>query len=202
MSCIVALKHGDTLYMGADSAGVSAMDITVRADEKVFRRGNMLFGFTTSFRMGQILRYAVDIPDQPADQDDYHYLCTSFIDSAMACLADKGFARSKDGEKSGGVFLLGYRNNIYKIESDFQIGRGAACYEAVGCGAKYAKGALHCLTSFKAGKSPADPESIVRQALAAAVTHSAGVCEPFLVERLSSHTEKSACRPDLQVAPN
>ena len=184
MSCIVGLKDGNTLYMGADSAGVLGLDITVRADEKVFRRGEMLFGFTTSFRMGQILRYCLQIPERRPGQDDYEFLCTHFIDAVVACLSEKGFAKTKDGEKSGGIFLLGYRGNIYKIESDFQVGKSAVRYEAVGCGDKYAKGALHFMTGPAASDLRLPAEVVVREALAAAAKHSAGVCEPFIVERL------------------
>lgn len=51
MTCIVGLEHNGRVYIGADSAGVSGWDLTVRADKKVFRNGSFLFGFTDSFRM-------------------------------------------------------------------------------------------------------------------------------------------------------
>ena len=52
MTCIVGLIDGRRVWMGGDSAGVSGLDITVRADAKVFRNGDFLIGFTSSFRMG------------------------------------------------------------------------------------------------------------------------------------------------------
>ena len=57
MTCIVGLIDGRRVWMGGDSAGVSGLDITVRADAKVFRNGDFLIGFTSSFRMGQLLAF-------------------------------------------------------------------------------------------------------------------------------------------------
>lgn len=184
MSCIVGLISGKDVYLGGDSAGVSGLDVTVRADEKVFRKGGMIFGFTTSFRMGQILRYCLEIPQQQGDQDDYTYLCSSFIDAVIKCLAEKGFARTKDGEKIGGSFLLGYKSSLYRIDPDFQVGRSAQCYESIGCGAYYAKGALFTLTHHFGKTAKRGAKENIEIALSAAAMHCAGVCKPFVVLRL------------------
>lgn len=58
MTCIVGLVDGDRVILGGDSAGIAGWHLQLRADEKVFRNGPYAIGFTTSFRMGQILRYA------------------------------------------------------------------------------------------------------------------------------------------------
>ena len=54
------------MYIGGDRAGVAGLSLTVRADEKVFQNGEFLMGFTTSFRMGQLLRYSLKPPPPPA----------------------------------------------------------------------------------------------------------------------------------------
>lgn len=64
MTCIVGLVDKGSIYMGGDSAGVAGLSVTTRADEKVFLNGPFIMGFTTSFRMGQILRYKFVPPDQ------------------------------------------------------------------------------------------------------------------------------------------
>ena len=58
MTCIVGIleENGD-IYMGGDSAGASGNTLKIRADEKVFINENYIMGFTSSFRMGQLLRY-------------------------------------------------------------------------------------------------------------------------------------------------
>ena len=63
MTCIVGLVHADGVTIGADSAGCDgAWGIVTRADTKLFHNGPFLFGFTSSFRMGQLLRYAFKPP--------------------------------------------------------------------------------------------------------------------------------------------
>lgn len=68
MTCIIGYndKENEKIYMIGDSAGVSNLDVTVRSDKKVFFNGDFLFGFTTSFRMGQILMNA-ELPKQKED---------------------------------------------------------------------------------------------------------------------------------------
>ena len=62
MTCIVGLEHKGKVYIGGDSAGVAGYSLSVRADQKVFINGNFIFGFTSSFRMGQILRFGFNPP--------------------------------------------------------------------------------------------------------------------------------------------
>ncbi len=54
MTCIAAVAHEGNVWMGADSAGVSGLALAVRRDPKIYRVGDFLFGFTSSFRMGQL----------------------------------------------------------------------------------------------------------------------------------------------------
>jgi hypothetical protein len=79
MTCIVGLEHQGKVYIGADSAGVQGYNVTCRSDEKVFQNKDFILGFTSSFRMGQLLRYSFNPPTQPANKDDMHYLATDFI---------------------------------------------------------------------------------------------------------------------------
>ena len=65
MTAIVAIRQDNTVYMGGDSAGVAGLKITIRKDPKVFINGNFLMGFTTSFRMGQLLQYSFKPPEHP-----------------------------------------------------------------------------------------------------------------------------------------
>src|SRR5271170_3977037 len=128
MTCIVGLMDKGDVYMGGDSAGVSGLSISIRADEKVFVNGPFIMGFTTSFRMGQLLRYKFSPPEQTSHQDNMQYMVTSFIDTARKCFEDNGF-----GEKRrGGTFLVGYKGQLYTIDSDFQVGLPADTYDAVG----------------------------------------------------------------------
>jgi hypothetical protein len=175
MTCIVGVQEGGHVYIGGDSAGVSTLDIVVRADEKVFVNGPFIMGFTTSFRMGQLFRYAFKPPKRPKGASDMQYMTTTFIDAVRKCYDTKGFLTKRNNVDEGGEFLVGYRGKLYDIESDFQVGVQVLPYYAVGCGAKYALGALSVLPESLT------PETRITRALGAAVLFSGGVRPPFVV---------------------
>jgi ATP-dependent protease HslVU (ClpYQ) peptidase subunit len=177
MTCIVGLVEGDTVWVGGDSAGVGGLDLTVRADQKVFRNGPMLFGFTSSFRMGQLLRYALRIPDHDPRTPDDKYMVTTFIDAVRECLKSHGWAEKEKEQEVGGSFLVAYKGTLYTIHSDYQVGVAADGYDAVGCGEAFARGALFA-TDGRSGSER------VELALKAAERCSAGVRGPFIVESL------------------
>lgn len=174
MTCIVGLMDNGKVYMGGDSAGVSGLDLTIRADEKVFRNGDFLMGFTSSFRMGQLLRYKFKPPVQPDDMDDYEYMVTLFVDEIRQCLKEGGYARNNNGEESGGTFLVGYKGQLYIIDSDFQVGKPLDNFAACGCGDLIALGSLYSTQDLK-------PELRVQMALEASERFSAGVRAPFKI---------------------
>ena len=177
MTCIVGLLYKKCVYLGGDSAGVSGLDLTVRADQKVFKNKGFIFGFTSSFRMGQLLRYKLEIPPPPVSQTSeavYRYMVTEFIDSVRTCLKDGGCAKNdKSGGEIGGVFLVGYQNRLFSIDSDYQVGIPSAGYDAVGCGDAYALGSL-----FSSQKEK-NAQKRIKLALEAAAHLSGGVCPPF-----------------------
>ena len=132
----------------------------------------MLFGFTSSFRMGQLLQYSLDIPARQREEDVFGYMCTSFIDAVRACLDDGGYKTTKDGVEEGGTFLVGFENRLFLVDNDFQIGESLWSFQAVGCGRDLALGAMHALEGR--------PDEVrVLAGLKAARSFSAGVCEPF-----------------------
>jgi ATP-dependent protease HslVU (ClpYQ) peptidase subunit len=175
VTCIVGIEYADGVLIGGDSAGVGGWSQRIRADEKVFRNGELVFGFTSSFRMGQLLRYKLHPPSFVEDQDIDTYMATSFVDAVRQCLKDGGYARVRDGQESGGIFLVGVRGRLYQVESDFQVGRSVEGYEAIGCGDDLAMGALYATKDF----TDWTPTQRATVALEAAAHFSAGVSGPF-----------------------
>jgi len=171
--------------MGGDSAGAAGYALTVRADEKVFRNGPMLFGFTSSFRMGQLLRYALCIPDHDPRVDVDKFMATTFIDAVRECLKSHGWASKKHESEEGGEFLVGYRGLLFYVGSDYQIGRPLDKYHAVGCGDQVALGALFA-SGHLGGRAR------IEVALAAAARSSCAVYPPFHVFALEPGVQTSA----------
>jgi len=179
MTCCIAVPtDSGSVVVGADSAGVSYYDLTVRADQKVFKVGPMVMAFTTSFRMGQLLRYSLKLPEHPVDLPDDEYMSTRFVDEVRKCLLAGGFAKKEDNVESGGTFLVAYRGRVFEVGDDFQIGAPQVGFAAVGCGAQIALG--HLWATRAQGKKAAVIKR-VSDALEAAEQFSAGVRRPFRI---------------------
>ena len=191
MTCIVGLEHDGVVYIGADAAGIdTCLNIHSREDEKVFLvDDSMIMGYTSSFRMGQLLRYAFKIPDPEKKKkskkkskkkvfpkSDMEFLVTDVMDSIRELFLDKGFLTKDKDADVGGTFLLGYNGHLYIVEEDFQVGRSLNGYDACGCGGKFALGSIHTTRSMGL-----DPKIRIKLALEAAVHHSAGVRPPFTI---------------------
>lgn len=175
MTCIAGIAQGGKVWIGGDSVGadMSTYSMTVRADEKVFRKGEFAYGFTSSFRMGDLLRYAFAPPEQTAKQGDREYLCTAWMDSLRVCMATGGFKQTENGVETVGTFLLGYRGTLYQVCDNLQVAVAASGYDACGCGRDIAKGSLF--------STKGDPRRRIITALRAAEAGMVVVRGPFKV---------------------
>ena len=178
MTCIVGALGNDGVYIGADSASIAGLDKSIRKDVKVFKVKDFVIGCTSSFRMIQLLRFSLRPPDFKKDQDIYEYMCTDFVDAVRDCFKAGGYIHIENSEETGGVFLVGYKNRLFKIESDFQVGEYFDSYAAAGCGSDYALG-----TMFALKDTDMTIETKINLALEAAEKFSAGVSRPFVIEK-------------------
>ena len=180
MTCVAAVTDGTHVYMGGDSAGVSGLQLQVRGDPKVFKKDDrFIIGFTSSFRMGNILRYQFTPPELKPEHDIDEYMIDGFAQSALKCFREQGFATVRNEQVTGGQFLVGVRGRIFIIDNDFQVGWVRTDYAAVGCGADVACGSLHATGALQVA-----PMQRVKMALEAAEQHSAGVRAPWTLEVL------------------
>ncbi|GBQ52180.1 hypothetical protein ACM0P6_03005 [Komagataeibacter sucrofermentans] len=166
MTCIAAIATGGVVHMMGDSAGVAGWDLSLRKDNKVFR-------------MGQLLQYNLSVPEHHSDVDLFTYMVTAFIPAVRDCLKSGGYARIESNEERGGCFLVGFKGRLFQIESDFQVGESLYPFDAVGCSAPYALGALSVLIDDESKT----PEQALSFALLRAERFSAGVRRPFHYEK-------------------
>jgi hypothetical protein len=183
MTCIVGLVSGDSVFLGADSLAVRGWDKSIRKDPKIYTFGEFTIGFTTSFRMGQILGYSSP-PTHPENMGINEYMCTLFVDHCRDVLKTKGFAEINSNREQGGAFLLAYRGRLFRIESDFQVCENACGFDAVGCGDSFALGALHVTPKL-------DPAKRLYKALQAAEAFCTGVGGPFIFRECPAYTQEN-----------
>jgi ATP-dependent protease HslVU (ClpYQ) peptidase subunit len=183
MTCIVGIidKENNRILIGGDSAGSGMNIIITRKDPKVFKNKKFIIGFTTSFRMGQILMTEdLSSRSQKKNEDDLTYIIKVVVKRIRKLFKDGGYScEDKEGGEIGGDFILGYKNKLFLIHSDFQVGEYHDDYMSCGCGEPYALGSLHGTenTSFTVS------ERLIK-ALEAAQKFALGVRGPFNIVEL------------------
>jgi hypothetical protein len=180
MTCIVAIKDGKGgVLMGADSVASSGWISRPRVDPKIYRVGQFLFGFTTSYRMGQLLGHSFEEPERLPHVPVDRFMATSFIDAVRTCLKNGGFARKEAETEKGGVFLVAYQGRIFRVDDDYQVAESLLDFDACGAGEEVALGSLYSTQGY--AKEISVRISI---ALSAAEQFCSSVRSPFLFEGL------------------
>lgn len=173
MTCIVALKEAGEIYMAADSAGTNGFSLVVRKDPKIYMVDDLIIGFTSSFRMGQLLGYHFKKPEHETEISDLIYINTIFVEAVRNLFKEFGYSKIENNNESGGSFLVGYRGEIYRVSSDFHIGQSYEDFSAIGCGEDIALGSLNSTKTIPAINR-------LELALEASEKFSAGVRGPFI----------------------
>ena len=181
MTCIVGWANKSEMIMGGDSAAIADGEITIRRDPKVFslkqpEGPEVLIGFAGSFRMVQLLM-TMKIPKDPYEgRNNFHFMIEKFIPVIQNILKHGGHTIITDhNEAIAGEFLVGYRGQIFRVQSDFQVEASLDSYHSIGSGHYFALGVLDALTL--AGER--DPEKLIKTALEVAQHRSASVRGPF-----------------------
>jgi hypothetical protein len=177
MTCIAGLIHRGTVYLAGDSASgdTAGYFIDVVHDPKIFQVGPFTMGFTTSWRMGQLLQHQLQVPPRIQGYSDEKYLAVSVINAVRSCLKEGGFAKKELEVEHGGTFLIGYEGKLYRVEGDYQVCRPREEWAAIGCGYQFALGALYATRGWADS-----PKVRLEAALNAAARYSAFVRGPIL----------------------
>jgi hypothetical protein len=176
MTCIAGLVSKPKVYIAADSLGAGngckqeystakliKLPVKMMTGEYTSSLVYMLIGYTSSYRMGDILKYQFEPPTIGLNQDINEYLVSSFVPELIDCFDKNFFTRAKDSAKSGGNFLLGLEGRLFHVQDDFSVLEPVNGYTAVGSGQEFAMGALYALENVTCA-----PEEALRDAIGAA----------------------------------
>ena len=179
MTCIIGIgdaKAGIT-YIGGDSAASGGNQVSIVANPKVFRLGEYVLGYTSSFRMGDILELRVQAPKPlPKGVSLRQHLVRTWIDYLRSVYKQLGYLEIEKGVESGGTFLIGTRGHLCQIYGSFQANTPAEGYASVGSGDDLALGALYATRSMNM-----NPRHRIILALQAAAYHTPFVRRPFKI---------------------
>lgn len=150
MTCIVGIVKDGVTYLGGDTLGSNGHSGSEITGSKVFHvegKEDIIIGYTTSFRMGQLLEFSTDLIEIEAYESgkiNREYLIRTFSKKLVELFKDfEGF-----DEKEGGVFLIGIGDKLYEIQSDYSILENTDGYASCGSGEDFALGALKALEDF------------------------------------------------------
>ena len=187
MTCIIGYIDNDNkkVYMGADSCASNGFKKETRKDRKIFKpenNKNFLISFTTSFRMGQLLMYSNIFPTEDEIQKnnmkiDHKYITTILIPRIQNLFKEGGFGTDDEG----GIFLIAYKNKLFKIESDFQVSEFLSEFVCGGSGEYHANGCLYGLQY----NSDISITNKIHKALQCASEYCLGVEKPFYIMNTS-----------------
>lgn len=171
MTCIIGIETEQGVILAGDTQGTSNHDVTDRLDGKVFEAPcyidapRVVIGFTSSYRMGQLLRYVLPWKELLAPEDTeteanpwrlslsvnprhdrdaaMRWMVTKFIPAVRKTMKDNGYLKVENNEETGGMFLVGIEQFLFCVSGDMQVAMSANGFDACGSGYAYALGAVH-----------------------------------------------------------
>lgn len=177
MTCIVGIESNSGATLSADSSSVGNHHTRRVNGSKVFSYDNgTICGYTTSFRMGQILEHHVVPPE--LDRNERDYVIEVLIPEVRRAMKDRGYSEVQNNEEKGGFFLLGIEDKIFKVQRDFSAIRYQEPYFAVGEGAREAYGAISAILNMDNGNIES-PKFVAEAAIKAAAKFNSGVKLPI-----------------------
>ena len=191
MTCIVGfVDENKTVWIGGDSCGADSWTKDNYDNQKVFMNGDFVIGYTTSFRMGQLLEYKWNPPKKNSwqafkEMSDYKFILSEVVPSIISLFKDNGFIKEVSSEQSGGTFLLGFNGNLYCIQDDFAVLQRSRHYDSCGSGFCVALGSMY--QNVKNGEK--DAKKILNDALHAASELINGVLPPFTLIKIEKIEE-------------
>lgn len=169
MTVIVGLEYDEGVLIAADTQGSNGHIGLERDDTKTFTAHGISYGFTSSYRMGQILKYHTEEVLSPLRETDlFGYVVSCLVPMYRRVLGEHGFKKNNSGEETGGTFLIGIDGKLFSIEDDFQVEHTVSGYNAVGCGYQLALGSMHSTENLMS------PHDRVTFAVQAAIKFSTG----------------------------
>lgn len=144
MTCICGMVRDGHVYMAGDLMGSNGFTGKVYPDSKVFINGDFIIGYTSSFRMGQILEWNWVPPLREEGITDRQYMQFNVIESLRETFAIFGYGVKEGLESLGGNFLIGYKDSLYEMQENFSLLR-IEDYAAVGSGQYHAEATLHLM---------------------------------------------------------
>jgi hypothetical protein len=133
MTCIIGIEAIDKNYnnvvvMAGDMLASNGHTKQLLTQSKVFKHSGIIFGYTSSFRFGQLIELCLNnnklIPPT-SKNDSYKWLVSAFVPELQHIFQEQKYNES-------GFCLIGLNGKIWKLQSDFSIVQSELGYDSVG----------------------------------------------------------------------
>lgn len=168
MTCIVALKTENGIWMACDSLTTKGGTKRCIPGSKMFERNGIHFAWAGSVRDMQVVKHRVNFPQFHPDMDPVEFAEAAIPDAIRDALKSHGAGTVEDGQDWGdSTILYVFKGEIYEMTANFGVLRIGDEYAACGSGEDYALGSLFATEGM-------DPKERVTKAVSAAIQFSSG----------------------------
>lgn len=184
MTCIVAFKTNDKIYMGSDSQWISGNSITPIDTPRMFFREfdhkKMLIG-TSATPSYSNLMLDIELPNINKKEDFLKYLRQNVCTQLRNYAYEYGLTVVEGGETMvSGELLIGFEGELYIIDGTITPHHIDSNIYSIGFGLYEAIGAMEILSEL----SDITPEEKINRALTISAKYNVGVDGPFVVESI------------------
>lgn len=163
MTCIVGVaKPGDGAVLGADSLGGDGAYWHEIATPKLYQpRSWLAFGFTTSWRFGQVLGHELELGKDrellPAiERDPLDWVVRTLVPAMRTALSAAGYTRKKDEHEEAGTAVVAIRDRVLVVQDDYSIVEPASGVATCGYGYAVARVAAAVARDLEPAMQAAD----------------------------------------------
>lgn len=189
VTCVVGVEYEENgerkVLLAADSAATNDYTTQVVRGPKVFRVGDLLIGFTTSFRMGQLLQYRLPhcLPKKAHEHlDPMEHIITNVIPAIIYALDDGRYIKDQNQRIEAGTYLIGCSGRLFEVSDGFGVCEWQDGYGAIGSGYQPALGAMFATYPPVTAKATfGQATKMAYEGLSAAVQFSGSCSRPFSI---------------------
>lgn len=172
MTCIVGMidKSGKG-HMASDSLGSNGHNKGTYKNKKIFKKGEMLIGYTSSYRMGQLLEHSLTLPGRKVDQTIENYIYVDFVEAVRKLMKEHGYLKIDSNKESIGQFPILTEGRIFLMQDDLSLLEAEDNFDACGSGEDFATATVDILLKH----SKLTPKQILTEAVQTASKYIATV---------------------------
>ncbi len=165
MTCIVGMEYNGNVLIGGDLQGTGWNHKIAHTQPKVFSKKGILFGYTSSYRFGQIIEHSLTDPVTPDDPIEiYRWLITVIVPDIREAIVKYGGGTAD----KGGTALIGIKGQLWELQEDYSVLRSVDGCMSVGSGSAYALGALAASLDISKPISKDECIAMIKRAIAIA----------------------------------